>query len=221
MELDDLKAIWKEANVRHESDQLIHAKEIKALIHQKSNTTIAQVKRAMRFKIIMLCFAVTIAFIIGIIHAFPFFDPTFILEAYLSKMEISIMFFVLSLITLGLAISHFGSYKRIVQFEKSASSLKTTIINILDILKRVTKLAIYSDVFVTPLVAGYVVYAILLKEDSFTLGTHLGIVIMTASIMVVFSYFSNKWAMKRKFGNQIKQLKEHLSELEALENKNE
>jgi len=212
MVLEALKTAWN--NIEEPSS--VGAIEIKSLIRQRSNTAVAQIKRAMRLKMIMAGISSAIALVITGIQLLPANEQPVVLEKYLSSMEVSVMFAVMGLVMLFIAATNLQAYRQIQQFERSARPLKESIKAVLSLIRRQIRLVIYSDVVFTPLIMGYVAYAQLFKNGTFELDRRVAFLLGIILAAGAFSYFYNRWSLRRKFGAAMTKLKNNITELENL-----
>ncbi len=217
MELDELRDIWNETAQKHSERYWINASVVKGMIEQRSHTTVANIKRTLLFKIRMAGFTGLVSLVMAGFHLFnPLQTPLF-LEQMLTLNEAGIINLVLGALLIGIAYSNYQNYLRIVRFDKSAEPLQLTLVAIREIIQRIMKLVIYSDLIFSPLIVGFISYLSLFQRDGFLLDHRIAYLLLAVTVTGILSYVINRWFLKRKFSRDLNRINECLNELDTLD----
>lgn len=213
MELEDLKILWKEEAEKEVSAHKVNVDEIRGVITRKSQSTIAAVKKTMKMKVVLT--GLTSIICLGTV----FFGLTDSFSESLGKFmnatQMTILYSILG-ISLGIiSVSNFFNHIRITDFERSVLPTKETIQHVAKIIKGAMNLGTYSDLIVSPFIFGFVGYVLFYREEVFQFDVRAIYVILIYAGGLTFSYFTNKYAMKKRFGNDLDRLKWYLKELES------
>lgn len=214
MELEELKVLWKEDVDKEVSTHKINVDEVRGVITRKSQSTIVDVKKTMKVKVVvtgltsMICLA-TVFF--GLTDSL---SENMMLDKFMNATQMTIMYSTLG-ISLGIiSVFNFFNHIRITDFERSVLPTKETIQHVVKIIKGAMNLGTYSDLIVSPFIFAFVGYVFFYREEVFKFDIRVLYVILIYAGGITFSYFTNKYAMKKRFGNDLNRLKEYLKELE-------
>jgi len=203
MELDEFKLVLRaklEADASPRS-----APEIVQYVSRKTTSIIAKIKRSMVYE-----------FIFGVVCViacvFVFYKS--------SSFYVRLSCIAATVFCGCLLIYMIRLYNKISFFEKNALSIKESIREILEILRRFTKLYFQLSIFMLPVafVIGLIIgYMDVLQQDldtNFKWGR--GILFYCACYLFwsIFMYFFSKWYIKKLYGNYLEQLKGQLTDLE-------
>lgn len=223
MELEHLKTIWREATQAEIEGYFVSREEVQRLIRKRSNTMISQIKRKIRNKIFMaggigLLLLVFASYVfIAEEPLFDFFDS---FSNSGSNLEAGIFYFVFGLVVCFISAFNAFSYRKILNIEKRKSDLKSSIKNILTIVKNAMKVKIYSDALVVPCtVIALVVIDLVRGIGLFPNVTTLLLFALGAVAFAFFSFQVSKYGQKQRYGKQIQMLEEGLEELQENHNK--
>lgn len=220
MELQDLKSIWTKVVDAESTKYEIDQDGVQALIKKQSNITISKIKRELQFK--RWFFG-----IIGILTPFLSFifyydnDPTYFLDDYLTKFEVSLLLFLMGIIILIAFINIMVSYYTIEKFQKSSDNLKITLRETVKILGRVIKFGIYSDAIGVPVFATWILYRVLFKDETFILDMRVFYLVITAVILFIIKYKVGEFLQNRKYSPYIKSLQRSLDDIDLVEKETE
>lgn len=217
MELEQLKTTWIKTSEDQVTNYQVDREEISWIISKKSNTTISNIKRNMLIKIFLTGFVGIFALSTGCIHLFGFIEEPLYLEKILTVIELGVILFTMGCILIGISITNIRFYRRIKEFESSSDSLSITLNNVNGIIESVMWLGISSDLFVTPLVTGFIAYIRLYNREAFILDSRVFALAAIFFGFGVFSFFMNRWTMHKKFGKHLDKLKSYLKELEIMD----
>jgi len=212
MELEELKILWKEEAEKEVSAHIVNVDEVRGVITRKSQSVIADLKRKLKFKVVMT----------GILSLFCFvtvlFDLTEALSdglmGFMNSSQVAIIYSILGVSLIIISIFNFFNHVRITDFERSVLPIKETIHHVAKIIKGAMNLGTYSDLIVSPFIFGFVGYVFFFRDEVFQFDIRVLYVLFIYTIGLTFSYFSNKYAMKKRFGNDLDRLKGYLKELE-------
>ena len=212
MELEELKVLWKEEVEKEVSSHRVDVDRIRGVITRKSQSTIADLKRKLIFKVAMT----------GILSLFCFatvlFDLTEALSeglmGFMNSSQVAIIYSILGVSLIIISVFNFFNHVRITDFERSVLPTKETIQHVAKIIKGAMNLGTYSDLIVSPLIFGFVGYVFFFRDEVFQFDIRLIYVLLIYAGGLTFSYFSNRYAMKKRFGNDLERLKGYLKELD-------
>jgi len=203
MELDEFKMVLK---MRAVEDSTQHTTgELQQYIHRKTASVIDKVKQSILFE-----FIVSIFFVVTFAWAW-FRYPFFYVRCFAALSIALCIFFLTYLVSL---------YKTINYHTQSSPAVKDSLLQIIDILQRFTRLYFKLTMIMLPvafifgLITGYLDVSsdITIKHFNWIKGIlfYTGWFIFWSAIM----YFFTKWYIKKLYGNYLHQLKEQLKELE-------
>jgi uncharacterized membrane protein len=218
MELDQLKTVWKKTTEREVEGYFVSKEEVQRLIGKRSNTTISQIKRKIRNKVFM---AGGIGLLLLAFASYVFIAEEPLFDFFVSfsdpslNLEMGTFYLVFGLVICFISVFNAFSYRKILKIEKRKSDLKSSIKNILAILQNAIRVKIYSDTLVVP---GTVLVLVLIDLISgigiFPSVTVLLLFVSGAVVLAAFSWFMAKYSQNKRYGSQIRALKECLEELE-------
>ncbi|MEO9887181.1 MAG: hypothetical protein ABJR05_04145 [Balneola sp.] len=212
MELEELKILWKEEAEKEVSAHKVNVDEIRGVITRKSQSTIAAVKKTMKMKVVVTGLTSIICL------ATVFFGLTDSLSESLGKFmnatQMAIMYSILGVSLGTISVFNFFNHIRITDFERSVLPTKETIQHVAKIIKGAMSLGTYSDLIVSPFIFAFVGYAYFYREEVFQFDIRVLYVLLVYAGGLAFSYFTNKYAMQKRFGNDLDRLKGYLKELE-------
>ncbi|NER12009.1 hypothetical protein GWK08_01020 [Leptobacterium flavescens] len=220
MELVELKSIWKKANMLQTADHEVSAEEVHRLIKKRSNTAISRIKREMRFKIWFMG-------IIGVVGMVM--SPLMLildvedlpLDGILSRVEISILYFLMSAIIFTFSRLIKDTHDKISNYQNSSSDLKTAIEEIIQLMHRIMKLAVKIGARMSTAIIIWIAYAVLYKNDPFAFDLRILYLIAIAAVSYKLLSLLETWVQERKYGKYVKILKECRDELEVVNNDSE
>jgi hypothetical protein len=203
MELDELKSVLKarlEANAATRS-----VTELEQYVGRKATSVITKIKRNMIYEFILgaLCMAVCV---------WAFYRYPSLCFRFPCVLAILICAFqMIYMIRLS---------RKISSFEKTSFSVKENIQQVLEILRKFTRIyfqltiAMLLAAFLLGLVIGYLDVLQQGLANSFKWGR--GILFYTGCyfLWTIFMYFFSKWYIKKLYGNYLEQLKAQLKDLE-------
>jgi len=145
----------------------------------------------------------------------PVFDFFEFISDSKPNLEVGIFYLIFGLVICFISVFNAFSYRKILNIEKRKSDLKSSINNILAIVKKAMKAKTYSDSLVVPgtvlaLVAVDLVRGIGLFPNVAT----LLLFILGAIAFTTFSYFITKYSQNKRYASQIRALEECLQELD-------
>ena len=215
MELEELKVLWKEEIKKEVSTLQINIDEVRGVITRKSQSTISDLKRTLLKKVVLTGITGSICLGIGAYNLFGSLDEALILSDFMTPIQVGIMYTTLGVSLAIISVVNFFNRFRISDFERSSLPIKETITHVIKIIKGAMNLGTYSDLIVSPLLFAFIAYLIFYQQDAFELDIRTLYVGFIYAGGLVFSYFTNRLGMKRRFGNDLDQLKKYLKELES------
>lgn len=218
MELDQLKTVWKKTTDHEVEGYFVSKEEVQRLIGKRSNTTISQVKRKIRNKIIM---SGSIGLLLLAFATYVFIAEDRVFDFYVSfadkasNLEMGTFYLVFGLVICFISVFNAFSYRKILKIEKQKSDLKSSIKSILAILHTAIKVKTYSDTLVVPgTVLVLMIIDLIRGIGIFPNATVLLLFVLGALVFATFSYFMAKYGQNKRYGRQIRALEECLDELE-------
>ena len=136
------------------------------------------------------------------------------LMSFLNSSQVAIIYSILGVSLIIISVFNFFNHIRITDFERSSLSIKETISHVIKIIKGAMNLGTYSDLIVSPFVFAVVAFGFFYHEEVFRLDIRSLYVLLVYIGGLAFSYFTNKYAMQRRFGNDLDKLKTYLKDLE-------
>jgi len=216
MEINDLKSVWKKANDQEEPGYWVSKEDVKRMIESRSKLTIADVRRAMRLKLIFL-FVSTLVGITGVV----FFksglveSDDFWLGEWLTISQMGNMLVFMSVILSFILVLSASRYKKVVSLEKSSLPLNESLRIIREIIRGVINMGIYGDVIGVPVLAAWGMWIYYYGETGFEFDIRLIYVLLAVIVLPTLVYFKNSRFMHRRYGHFILAIDENLEELEA------
>lgn len=195
----------------------VSKQEVQRLIGKRSNTTISLIKRKIRNKsfiagsigVLLLTFGTYV-----LIAKEPVFDLLKPLIPSQSNLAMGTFYLVFGLVVSFISVFNAFSYCKILKTEEHKSDLKTSIKNILTIVRSAIRVKIYSDTLVVPgtvltlgiidAIQGVGIYPNITTLIFFVLG---------AVAFAIFTYFLTKYGQNKRYAKQIRALEECLKEL--------
>lgn len=218
MELEQLKTVWEKTTESEMEGYFVNKKEVQQLIAKRSNTTISQIKRKIRNKVLI---AGSIGLLLLAFASYLFtaedrvFDFIISFSNLGSNVEVGILYLALGLVICFISLFNAFSYRKILGIEKKQSDLKSSIQNILAILHNAIKLKIYTDSFVVPTsILVVIIIDVIQGIRIFPNTTVLLLFILGAITFAVLSYFISSYDQNKRYGSQILVLKKCLKELD-------
>ena len=219
MELEQLKNVWQKTSQREIEGYFVSFKDVQSLLRKRSNTTVSQIKRGIRNKILMsagiglilLSFATYVLLtnepVISFVESFSSSE---------ANLNIGIFYLVFGLVVCFISVFNGVSYRQIVQIENKKGPLKSSIKNILAIVRNAMQAKIYSDTLVIPSTVFILLIADLIRGTEIFSNNTLLLISVTGAIgFGVFSYFLTKRGQYQRYGEQIESLEKCLQELQV------
>jgi len=214
MELEELKVLWKEEVEKEVSTHKVNVDDVRGAITRKSQSTIADLKRTLLTKVVLTGITGSICIGIGFYSLFGSSEEALLLSDLMTPLQLGIMYTVLGVSLSIISVVNFFNRIRISDFEQSSLPIKETIQHVTKIIKGAMNLGTYSDLIVSPFIFAFVGYIIAFEKQFFDVEYPSLIVAGVYVAGIIFSYFSNRWGMKRRFGDDLNRLKRYLKELE-------
>ena len=212
MELEELKVLWKEETEKEVSSHRVDIDEVRGVITRKSQSVIADIKRTLKIKVGVAGFAGVMCLATVIFNLTESLSEG--LMSFMDSSQVAIIYSILGVSLLIISVFNFFNHVRITDFERSSLSIKETINHVIKIIKGAMNLGTYSDLIVSPFVFAFVGYVFFYREDVFQFDIRTIYVLLVYIAGLTFSYFTNKYAMQRRFGNDLDKLKTYLKDLE-------
>tara|TARA_R110002124_G_scaffold256071_1_gene421713 strand:+ start:699 stop:1346 length:648 start_codon:yes stop_codon:yes gene_type:complete len=214
MELEELKALWKEEAEKEVSAHQVNVDEIRGVITRKSQSTISNLKRTIKMKVAITGVASIICIVTVVFNLSDSLSESLGLVRFMNPTQLAIIYTILGVSLAIISIVNFFNHIRITDFERSSLPTKETIQHVAKIIKSAMNLGTYSDLIVSPFIFAFVGYVFFYREEVFQFDIRVLYVLLIYAGGLTFSYFTNKYAMKKRFGNDLNRLKEYLKELE-------
>jgi hypothetical protein len=212
MELEELKILWKEEADKEISARKVNVDEVRGVITRKSQSTIADLKRKLKFKVTVTGFAGVMCLTTVIFNLTESLSES--LSSFIDTSQMGIIYSVLGVSLIIISVFNFFNHIRITDFERSSLSIKETIEHVTKIIKGAMNLGTYSDLIVSPFVFAFIAFVFFYREEVFQFDIRTLYVLLVYIAGLTFSYFTNRWGMKRRFGNDLDKLKKYKRELE-------
>lgn len=214
MELEELKVLWKEETEKEVSAHQVNVDEVRGVITRKSQSTIADLKRTIKVKVVVTGLSSLICLLTVFFDFIGSLSENLGLDRFMNPSQLAIIYSILGVSLAIISIFNFFNHIRITDFERSALATKETIHHVVKIIKGAINLGTYSDLIVSPFVFAFVGYVFFYREEIFQLDIRTLYVALIYAGGLIFSYLMNKFAMQRRFGKDVDRLKEYLKELE-------
>lgn len=203
MELDALKTIWLKTAEKQVSSDALNRADILAAIEQKSNTVISQIRKRLKFKIWMQS-------LVGILGIYLAIQLLFKEEDILG-----ISYFVVFTTLIVLAVHKMKHYKMIVEFQKESTSVRNTVLRIIEIMNKVIHAQILTAVILATLFAVLLSYLGLRKMDGIVIWVQTMIILVIAIGTPGIFYLIAKRGQQKMFGRYLQTLATYLDELDT------
>lgn len=214
MELEELKALWKEETKKKVSTLQINIDEVRGVITRKSQSTISDLKRTLLMKVVLTGITGCICLGAGFYSLLSSSEEALFLSDLMTPIQLGIMYSILGISLSIICIVNLFNRIRITDFERSSLPIKETITHVIRIIKGAMDLGTYSDLIVSPFIFAFFAYIIMVEKQAFDMEYPILVVLGVYIVGLVFSYFTNRLGMKRRFGNDLDQLNKYLKELE-------
>ncbi|MDO1501916.1 hypothetical protein Q2T40_17415 [Winogradskyella maritima] len=218
MELLELKSVWTKVVDNDQTLYTVAEQDIKEIISNKSNALFSKIIRELKPKRWFMGVIGVLTLLSSSVYLFSD-DNNHIFDDIFSKEEMGFFAFTLGIVILILFVNIVRSYNQFKAFEESAPNLKMALYDSISLLRRIQKLAIFSDSVTAPIVIGWYTYRKFFKEDVFFWDKRVFYIILSIVISLVLFYLFSRAMQHRKFGKYIEQATQNLSDLEALEKK--
>ncbi len=202
MELEVLKTIWLETVEKKSISEELSRDDIRQAIELKSNTVISKIRKRLRFKI----WAQTSIGLLGSIMA-----VTLLLK---EEIAFGITYLVVFPMFLALGIHKLKHYRMIIDFQRASPSLRETIFQIIDIVKKVIAAQILTAVITGTVFAALFSYLGLEKITWLEPWQQISMVVLISLISPLLFYKIAKRGQQKMFGNYLKILEENVTELD-------
>jgi magnesium-transporting ATPase (P-type) len=214
MELEELKTLWKVESEKEVSTHHVNLDEVRGVIARKSQSTITDVKKTMKLKVAVTGITSIICLATVFFGLTESLSENLMLDKFMNTTQMVIMYSILG-ISLGIiAVFNFFNHIRITDFERSVLPIKETIQHVAKIIKGAMNLGTYSDLIVSPFIFAFVGYVFFYREEVFQFDIRVFYLILVYVGGLAFSYVINKFAMQKRFGDDLDRLKGYLKELE-------
>lgn len=212
MELEELKVLWKKETEKEVSSHRVDVDEIRGVITRKSQSTIADLKRKLKIKVAITGITSLICLAVVLFNLTDKLSESF--GDIMDASQMGIIYSVLGVSLIIISVFNFFNHIRITDFERSSLSIKETIEHVTKIIKGAMNLGTYSDLIVSPFVFAFIAFVFFYREEVFQFDIRTLYVLLVYIAGLAFSYLTNRWGMKRRFGNDLDQLKKYQKELE-------
>jgi hypothetical protein len=212
MELEELKVLWKEEAEKEVSSHRVDVDEVRGVITRKSQSTIADLKRTLKVKVAITGITSLICLAAVVFNLTNTLSESF--GGIMDASQMGIIYSVLGVSLIIISVFNFFNHIRITDFERSSLSIKETIEHVTKIIKGAMNLGTYSDLIVSPFIFAFIAFVFFYREEVFQFDIRTLYVLLVYIAGLTFSYFTNRWGMKRRFGNDLDQLKKYQKELE-------
>lgn len=211
MDLDQLKNVWQKTSGEMGDGYFISEKSMHELIQNKSNTTIAKVKRQMKQKV---RYAGTISILMLMFSALAFNKSAPLFDK-VSNIEAGIFYLIFGFVIAFISIFNAYSYRKVETIEQYESDLKTSISSVIKVLKSAMNAKIFSDTFVMPFtVFVLTIVAYIRGIGAFTNPKLILFSLVVSIVMGILSYFLSKRGQCNRYEKQMNALEESLKELD-------
>ena len=218
MELEQLKTLWDKTTEHEVEDFFVNKNEVQRMIGKRSKTTISQIKRKIRNKVLM---AGSIGLLLLLFASYIFIADDRVFDFFISfpnavsNLEIGTFYLVFGMLICFISLFNAFSYRKILSIEKQKRDLKSSIQNILAILENAIKVKIYSDTLVVP---GTILVLVIIDISRgigiFPNTKILLLFLLSAAVFTALFYFIARYDQNKRYGRQIRALKNSLKELE-------
>lgn len=219
MEINDLKSVWKKANDREKPGYWVSEEDIRDVIGNKSNTTMAAIARALKWKIRTSSFGVlvSLASIIIMLNANDGPDKTYFFGLLDTPEQFAVAMGLLGLVLLRFSVVLRLRYRQIRKYEMTAFALRESIDSARKAVKNVIRTGTYSDTFGMTVFILWVSYIRLFGHDGLMVDMRLLYFLLIGLITPVAFYLIGSRLHNSKYGHFVKALGECLDELDEMD----
>ncbi len=211
MDLDQLKNVWQKTSGEMGEGYFISEESMHELIQKKSNTTIAKVKRKMKQKML---YAGTVSILMLIFSTFSFTREEALFDN-ITNIEAGIFYLIFGIVIAFISIFNAFSYRKIERILKYESDLKTSVSNVIKVLKSAMNAKIYSDTFVLPFTVIVLTIAAYIRGiGAFTNPKIILFALLVSIGFGILSYFISKRGQCSRYERQLDSLEGSLKELQ-------
>ena len=213
MELEELKIIWQEETEKEALAHQVSMDEVRGVITRKSQSTIAKLKRALKIKVAVTGISSLICLASVVFGLTEPLSETLSLDQFMGPSQLAIIYTTLGVSLAIISIFNYFNHIRITDFEWSSLPIKETIEHVIKIIRGTMNLGTYSDLIVSPIVFAFVGYVFFYREEAFQLDIRMLYVALIYFAGLIFSYYTNRYAMQKRFGDHLDQLEKYQEEL--------
>ena len=165
MDADELRVVWQQEN-QQVNDQLLNSNDIKAMIREKSNSTLEHIKRAFYTKMwtstIIGVFAVIMA---SLTYLDKSDDSNFF--NLLNREQFSFMLLMMGLIVFSYGLYLYDTTRKISSLIRSSSALKLMLKRSKKMVVKVMQLGTYADAIGVPFFTTFVLFITLYHDQAY------------------------------------------------------
>lgn len=219
MEIKDLKSVWKKASDQENPSYWVSEADIRDMISNKSNTTIADVARALKFKIRTSTIGVMIslAAVIFGLNANDSPEKTYFFGQLDTPEQFAVAIGLLGLVLLRFSIVLRLRYRQILNYQTTAYSLRDSITNARNAVKDVIRTGTYSDTFGMTVFILWVSYIKLFGSGVFQADTRLLYLLLIGLAVPVVLYLISRRLHYNKYRHFVEALELYLDELNEVD----
>jgi membrane-associated HD superfamily phosphohydrolase len=212
MDLIELKSAWTLLQQDVISNDKVDEQLIGQSIHQKSQSEITGIKRAMHTKFIVG----SVVMLIGLLTtaALIFSADYNPLSRFLDRQE-ALIFYIIITISLGamIVVNHYA-YKQIDFLTKNPNNIRQALENITLSMRKAMRFNIYSDTFISPIFITWIYYAYAFKSESMGWNILTLILIVLPILFGILSFYLTRYTQHLKFGQYVDRLEGYLDSLQ-------
>lgn len=219
MELADLKSVWKKATEHSEPGYWVSRENISTMIKERSQSTMADMKRALRFKVRTstagVLLALTVVIVMLNVNDSP--DETYFFGLLDTAEQFATLMGIMGSVLLGFSIMLRIRLRQINQHESLATTLKESISNARAMMKKVMQSGVYSDTLGISVLAIWITYIRLFGNEPFLADSRLLYLLIIALMVPIVMYRLGRSMQSNKYGHFISALDQYLEELDLIE----
>jgi len=213
MEIDELKAVWKEVNNEEEKGFWVSQRNLQDIMKKKSKSIIAGLVRQLKIKVRGAIIIGLACFILGLTNFLQIEKDHSFIEQYIPKEHwIGIILFA-SVFILTVAWYTRKRYRELTALEYSSNSVKEVLLTTRKNLMNVMKTSVLSDTIGAPVIATWIV-TIRIGESGFTILEKLGIIAGVLLLTTPLIYVIATYQQRQKYGDFTSELATSIEELE-------
>lgn len=219
MEINDLKSVWKKANDREKPGYWVSEEDVRDMIGKKSNTTLADILRALKFKIrtSSIGVVVSLAAVIFALNVHDGPDKRYLFGLLETAGQFAVAMGLLGTVLLRFSVVLRLRYRQIRNYETTDLSLRDSIENAIKVVNDVIRSGTYSDTFGMTVLVLWVSYIRMFGTDAFQVDVRLVYLLLAGLTVPLVLYFTSRRLHQNKYRHFVEALERYRNELNDMD----